>query len=344
MGSKLDAFFADLNKKTKESIVTMGMSDFTYQRIPFTSPRMNYMTYGGLPVGKLIEFYGEEHGGKTTTALDIIANYQNMFPDKAVLFIDAENTYDVEWANKLGVNTDTLWIMQPKSQSAEDIFQIICDAIESGDGELGLWVLDSLGVLLSQQEWEKDMDEKTYGGIALAATKFSKKVEMLMSKYRSTGIIINQLRDKINSTYGGTDTPGGRALKHVYSVRIQFSRGQFFDDSGKPLSRSSGEPYGNFVMANATKNKTAPPTRHLGQYRIRYDIGIDYLTDLLDVALLYGILEQKGAWYKLIDIETGEVLKDSLQGMNNVSKLLSEDTELLKRVEELVDNKSKIDK
>ena len=338
MGSKLDAMIADINKKAKETIISKGMNDFEYQRIPFTSPRMNYMTYGGLPIGKVIEFFGEEHGGKTTTALDVVANYQNMFPDRDVLFVDAENTFDVEWARKLGVDTEKIIILQPKAQSAEDIFQIVCDAVDTG--EVGLWIIDSLGVLMSQQEWDKEMNEKTYGGIAMPLTKFSKKIEMLMGRHKCTGIGINQLREKIDSTWGGTDTPGGRAWKHVCSVRIQFSRGKFFDEAGKDISRSSGEPYGNYVMANAVKNKTAPPTRHIGQYRIRYDIGIDYLADLVDVALLYGIVEQKGAWYKILDIETGEILKDNIQGMSNVYNELDADENLLKRIEELVDKKS----
>ena len=130
MGSKLDVLIKEVNKKAKEEIVTVGLNDYSYHRIPFTSPRMNYCTYGGLPIGKLIEFYGEEHGGKTTTALDIVANYQQLY-DKEVLYVDAENTLDVEWARKLGVDVERLIIMQPKSQSAEEIFQIICDAIET---------------------------------------------------------------------------------------------------------------------------------------------------------------------------------------------------------------------
>lgn len=337
MGLKLDEIIKDINKRAKEEIITRGMSEFSYSRIPFTSPRMNYMTYGGLPMGKLIEFFGEEHGGKTTTLFDIIANYQNMFPDKEVVLIDAENTFDRAWAIKLGVNVEALTIMQPKSQSAEEIFDIICDMVDTG--EVGLWGLDSLGVLMSEQEWEKAMDEKTYGGIALPATRFSKKIEMLMARTKCTGIIVNQLRDKINSPYGGTDTPGGRALKHVYSVRIQFSRGKFVDEKGNEISRGAENPIGNIVMANAVKNKTAPPTRHIGQYRIRYDIGIDYLADLIDVAVLYGIIDKKGAWFTILDIDTGEVLQDKLQGQAKVCEVLDSDLQLLQRVEAMVEAK-----
>ena len=335
MGTKLDEIVKNVNKSAKEDILSKGLSDYSYTRIPFTSPRMNYMTYGGLPIGKIIEFYGEEHGGKTTTALDIVANFQNMFPDKDVLYVDAENTLDIEWAQKIGVDTENLYILQPKSQSAEEIFEIICNAVDSG--EVGLWILDSIGALVSAQELEKTMEDKTYGGISKSLTLFGKKIEMLMQRYKCTGIGINQLREDMNSQWGGTTTPGGRGWKHFCSVRIQFSRGKFFDEKGNDISRNADSPAGNYVMANATKNKTAPPTRHIGQYRIRYEIGIDYLADLVDVAILYNIIDKHGAWYGITDTNTGEVLVDKVQGIQNVYEVLNEDTELLKLVEELVD-------
>ena len=341
MGLKLDAIIKEINKNAKEEIITKGLSSFEYTRIPFTSPRMNYMMYGGLPVGKLTEFFGEEHGGKTTSALDVVANFQNLYPDRDILFVDAENTLDVEWATKLGVDVDKLIIAQPKSQSAEDIFQLICDAVDTG--EVGLWILDSLGVLMSNQEWEKDMSEKTYGGIAVATTKFCKKIEMLMAKHKCTGIIINQARENLNSTWGGITTPGGKALKHVCSVRIQFSRGTYIDEKGNSISRGAENPAGNIVMANAVKNKTAPPTRHIGQYTIKYLIGIDYLADLVDVAILYGIVDKRGAWFSVLDTDTGEVLKDKIQGQANLYAVFDSDADLLRKVEFLVDKKMKED-
>ena len=88
----LDEVMKAMNKKSMEEVVQIGITDYNFDRIPFTSPRLNYMTFGGLPIGKLIEFYGEEHGGKTTTALDIIANYQALPNAKKVLYVDAENT------------------------------------------------------------------------------------------------------------------------------------------------------------------------------------------------------------------------------------------------------------
>lgn len=335
MGKALDEIFGDLNKKAKAEIACKGLINYEYTRVPFTSPRMNYMTFGGLPTGRLYEFYGEEGGGKTTTALDIVANYQNMFPDRDVLYIDAENTLDPEWAMKLGVDISNIYLVKPESQSAEDIFELVVNSVDSG--EAGLWVIDSLGSLLSKQEWEKEMEEKTYGGISMPLTKFSKKIQSLNKAHDCLGIGINQLRDKINSPYGGTTTPGGRAWKFFCSARIEFRKGSYFDEKGNALSRGAENPAGNFVMAHIEKTKIAPPSRKEGQYRIKYIEGIDYIADLIDVAVLKGIIEKKGAWFTVLDTETGEILKDKIQGQANLSEVLDNDMDLTQRVEQLVD-------
>lgn len=343
--SKMDELIKDTNKKMGEEIMTFGLSDYDYERIPFTSPYMNYCTFGGVPVGKITEFYGEEHGGKTTSALDIVANFQalqmQLDEDKRrkVLYIDAENTLDVVWAKKLSVSVDDLYILQPKGQSAEQIFQIICDAVETD--EVGLWVLDSIGALMSQQEWDKTMEDKSYGGVSKPLTMFVKKVEQLMHKHRCTGIGINQLRDKLNSPIGGTTTTGGWGWKYLCSVRMEFRRGSFVDEDGKEIKRGSENPQGNIVLMSMTKNKTCPPTRRIGWYTLNYHKGIDYLKDLVDVCLKYDIVDKHGSWFTIVDIESGEILVDKLQGKPNVYKALEEDVDVLARIEELVDMKFK---
>lgn len=335
MGLKLDEIMKNANKRAKEEILTQGLNEFSYKRIPFTSPRMNYCTFGGIPIGKITEFYGEEHGGKTTTALDIVANYQKSDDDRDVLYIDAENTLDVEWAKKIGVDIDKIYILQPKSQSAEEIFQIICDAVDTG--EVGLWVIDSIGALMSAQELEKTLEDKTYGGIAKPLTLFGKKVEMLMQRHKCTGIGINQIRENLASTYGGITTPGGKAWKHFCAVRMEFRRGEFLDEKGNKLTRSAESPVGNVVMMSMTKNKTCPPTRRTGFYTINYTIGIDYLRDLIEVAIKYDIIQKSGAWFDIVDKETGEVLEGKLHGQSNVTEFLKEHEDVLNRVESLVE-------
>ena len=341
--NKMDTLIKNLNKQAKEEIITVGLNAFSYKRIPFTSPRMNYCTFGGLPVGKLIEFYGEEHGGKTTTALDIVANYQHSDDGRNVLYCDCENTLDVEWATKLGVDIDSMYILQPKSQSAEEIFEFICNAVDTG--EIGLFVIDSLGAMMSQQELDKTMQDKTYGGISKPLTLFAKRVEMLMQRHKCTGIGINQMREDMNSMWGGQTTPGGKGWKHMCAVRMQFSRGKYIDEKGNQLTKSAETPAGNIVMVSMTKNKSCPPTRRTGFYTLRYDTGIDYIADLIDVAMKYNVITKRGAWFDIVDIETGEVLEGNIQGQANVIEFLENENNVavLQRVENLIDAKMQED-
>jgi recombination protein RecA len=273
----------------------------------------------------------------TTTALDIIANYQNMQDARKVLYADCENTLDVEWARKLGVNVDDMIILQPTNQSAEQIFELILNAIDTG--EVGLVVIDSLGVMVSQQALDKTMEDKTYGGIAMALTLFSKKAEMLCQRHKCTVIGINQQREDMNNPYGGTTTTGGKAWKHNVSVRLEFRKGKYIDEKGNELTRSAENPVGNLVMVNMTKNKTCPPTRRICQYTLNYETGIDYLKDIVDVAIKYGMIDKRGAWFNIIDIETGEVIEGNIQGQARVYEYLEEHTDILQKLEEMIDKK-----
>lgn len=338
----LEEMMTEINKSLGGDIIRHGVSEYDYERIPFTSPRLNHITYGGIPKGKLIEFYGEEHGGKTTTALDIVANYQNMEEAKSVLYVDAENTLDTVWATKLGVDVDSMIIMNPTTQGAETIFEYILQLI--GTGEIGLVVIDSLGVMMSNQAYEKSVEEKTYGGIAMALTNFSKKAEAYCHQYDCTLIGINQMRADMNSQYGGLTTTGGKAWKHNVAVRLEFRKGASFDIKYTKLTRSAESPYGNYVEVAMTKNKMCPPKRRNGFYTLVYDIGIDYLYDLTEVCKKYDVIEQSGSWYYLKDVSTGETIK-KLQGQYNVSEFLSdeENTEILKMYEDFLDSKMRED-
>ena len=345
--SKMETLLKDINKKAKEEIISQGLNAYSsYDKIPFTSPRMNYCTFGGLPIGKLIEFFGEEHGGKTTSALDIVANFQAMelrkaeedltYVERAVLYCDCENALDVEWAQKLGVDIDKMYVLQPKEQSAEEIFEIILASIATD--EIGLFVIDSLGAMISKQALEKSLEEKTYAGISSALTNFSKKAEMLMAKYKCTGIGINQIRDDLTSTWGGYTTPGGKAWKHFCMVRLQFSRGAFFDEKGNTLTRGAESPAGNLINMSIVKIKSAPPTRRTGFYTLRYDIGVDYLNDLIEVAVKFDIIEKSGSWFVVKDAD-GNNISDKIQGQASMYELLSQDKELRTKVEEMVNQK-----
>lgn len=348
MGAKLDAAMSAINKELKEELIHYGLSSYDYERIPFTSPRLNFMTFGGIPRGKLIEFYGPEHGGKTTTALDVVANFQaeenrkvEENPDyekKVVLYCDLENTLDFVWAGKLGVDVSDMIIFNSTSQGAETIFEKIITLIDTG--EVGLTVIDSLGVMVSNQAMEKSIEDKTYGGISMGLTQFSKKAEGLCAKYKCTIIGINQMRADMNSQYGGMTTTGGQAWRHNVAARFEFRMGKYIDEKGNDLTRGCENPAGNLVMVSMVKNKTCPPTRRTGFYTINYLRGIDYLKDLVEVAMKFGIIDRSGAWYAVIDPVSGEQVA-KLNGVAKVYAFLEEEDHLdtLMMIESYIDSK-----
>lgn len=362
---KLDELFTEINKQYKEQVATVGKVRPKLPVIPFSSLTASYSLYGGIPRGRVVEFFGEENGGKTTTALDIVANAQKCFqheyeqelsqleqkekPTKteearltylknrgkgqAIVWVDCENTFDEDWARVLNVDVDNLYFMQPLSQSAEQIFQNIEDMVLTG--EVGLVVLDSLGAMLSQQEWEKTMEEKTYCGIAGPLTRFSKKIEYACAKYDCTFIGINQLREDITSTYNMYKTPGGKTWKHVCSVRLMFSKGVYYNDQYKDLTRTADGAAGNYVNMSIAKTKVCKPDRRNGSYTLNYTTGVDTYMDLVEMALKYNMIVQAGAWYTIMqDAETGEVLMDSegniakFNGRNRLIEYLKDDEDV----------------
>lgn len=330
--SELESLIKQVNKDFKSEIAHIGPGEYNYIRVPFTSVRLNYMLYGGLPLGKLIEFSGDNNSGKTTTALDAVKNFQLTFEDRRVVFVDCENTFDVEWAKKLGVDVDNLVLIQPDNQTAEDIFEMCLKFIDTG--EVSLLVIDSLGVMLSEQAFNKTIAEKTYGGIASALTTFSKKAVTACARNDCTLLGINQMREDMGSMYGGTVTTGGKAWKHNCIQRLQFRKGDYIDYNGKKVSRACENPAGNIVHCNIIKNKGCIPDRKVGFYTLRYDTGIDYILDTIDVAITLGIVLAAGAWYSLVDIETGEVLQDDngkdlkFQGRENLKNYLLSNKQL----------------
>lgn len=366
--SKLDVLIQNFNKQYREDIATKGIARIQTEKIPFSSPRASYMLYGGIPRGRIVEFAGEEGGGKTTTALDIVANAQKLFQreweeeisqlelivkpkkeesarlsyiksrgPKQAVYIDCENTLDENWAKLLGVNVDEMFVLKPMSQTAEQIFEMALQTIETD--EVGILVIDSLGVMLSAQAYEKTMEEKTYGGIASVLTLFSKKAELLCTKYNCTLIGINQVREDLKSSYGGgLITIGGKGWKHNCSVRLMFQKGSFIDSKGNEIKRSSESPAGNLVMINIAKTKTCRPDRRIGFYTLRYLSGVDVLTDTVETALKYGIIQQAGAWFTFVDIDTGEIICDEndeiikIQGKPNVIEYLKDNSNLLEEI------------
>ena len=338
--TNLESTLKELNKKMSTGSIQIGVDFREVQKIPFSSCRLNYMTYGGIPVGRIAEFYGTDGSGKTTTAIDVAKNSQIMFPDKKVLFVDIEHTFDSYWATKLGLNCDDIIYLDPDSMGAEEVFNIIIDLIDSG--EISLCILDSLGAMVSMQANEKNIGERTYGGISMALTEFSKKITPVLARTNCAFIGINQVRDDMNSMYGGTTTTGGRAWRHSCSTRIEFRKGNYIDEKGNNLTRGCENPAGNIVNVSFIKSKVCRLDRKVGFYTLNYLHGIDYISDAVDVAIKVGLVNQSGAWFSIVDIETGEII-EKFQGKPKLIEYLRKNesayNELSGKIEELLNEK-----
>lgn len=318
MASKksFDEITANFNKEYGKGSITKGMSYKVYRRIPFSSPRMNWQQYGGVPRGAVTEFSGAEGSGKTTTALDVIGNAQRLFQEEweeggkvgkplRIVYFDVENTLDHDWAETLGVNIDDLWITPCDEMTTEGILQMVLDYADSG--EVGLIVIDSIANMVPQSAFEKDMTEKTMAWNSAPLTVFSTKIKNKIKRTGCAIIAINQIRDKFNSMFGGTDVPGGRAWKHLCSLRLGFRKGAFIDDDGKEIGMNADNPSGNVVHVAQLKTKVCKPNRRITQFTIKYDSGVDYYGDTIELATSFGYITKSGSWFALNDWKTGEV-------------------------------------
>ena len=334
--SKLDIIAKEIGKKFGESTIGYGVKKAEYDKIKFTSPRLNYMTFGGLATGRIYEFAGPEGSGKTTSAFDLMKNAQikfqkeyeeeqakgnTAFEERKVFFLDEEGTFDAVWARKFGVNVEKVMIWQPQGESAEKVLDVLRNVIETG--EVGLAILDSIATLVSEQVYEESLEKKAYGGIAATLTRFVNLIKGPLLKYDCTLIMINQVREDLGSMFGGTITPGGRAFKHACSARFEFRKGKFVDDNGKELTNNAENPAGNIIHVVVKKTKIFEPTRRVGYYTIKYLTGPDFMSDYIDVGLQTGVINQRGAYYDILDLSTGEILnQEKIQGKPKLKEQL----------------------
>ncbi len=333
--SKLDMAMKEINKLFGQGSAHRGLEWSYFPRIPFSSPLINFMTFGGVPRGRIIEIFGADGCGKTTTSLDLVGNAQKVFAEdaqarettpKEVVYVDIENTMDFDWAAKLGVKTDDMYIIQPTSQSAEVVLESVLDIIETG--EVGLIVLDSIGALLSEEAYNKELTDKVYAGASKALTRFASKAEMLCAKHNTTLIGINQVRDNVGSMYGGLTTPGGRGWRHACSLRLQCNQGQYLDRNYKEVKKSEANPYGIQIQIALAKSKCFPPTRRQSHYSLSFAKGILKKKDLIELAAGLGIVSMSGCWYEYDGIKA--------QGMTNFARELTANKAKLQALNEAV--------
>ena len=267
---------------------------------------------GGLPRGRIIEIYGPESSGKTTVMLHVIANAQKAGGTAA--FIDAEHALDPGYARRLGVNLDDLLVSQP--DSGEEALTI-CETLARSNA-LDVIVVDSVAALVPKAELEGDMGMATMGMQARLMSQALRKLTSILNKAKTTCLFTNQLREKVGVMFGSPETtPGGKALKFYASVRIDIRRKETLKDS-------SGNAVGNHVKVKIVKNKVAPPFAE-AEFDILYNQGINRESSILDVALSYGVVQKRGAWFQY----DGELIG---QGKESARTALCEKPELTEQI------------
>ncbi len=267
---------------------------------------------GGVPRGRIIEVYGPESSGKTTLALEILAEAQSM--GGIVAFIDAEHALDPVYAACIGVDIDEVLISQP--DTGEQALEI-CDMLVCS-GAVDVVVVDSVAALVPRAEIEGEIGDTTVGLQARLMSQALRKLAGSLSKSKTTCIFINQLREKIGVMFGNPETtPGGRALKFFSSVRMDIRR--------KDTIKEKGEIVGNRVGVKIVKNKVAPPFKQC-EFDIMYGEGISKEGCVLDMGIDYGIVNKSGAWYTYGDERLG-------QGRENAKEFLRQNPQYLQTIE-----------
>ena len=322
--AEIDNLIAEVNKKYKTDIIRKASDLKGIEFIPYTSPMMNYLTRGGVPVGRIIELVGLPQSGKTTTALDIISNFQKKYTDKYCVYLDAENTIDKEWGETLGVDWSKVILIQPESEYGEELLDMLLDYIRSG--KVGLAVLDSAPFIIPKAVQEKGLDEKSYGGNSALMKAFCDKAVPLCKKTECTFLMINQLRENIGNPYKPFKIPCGTAIARACSQILWFTKGSLLDEKYKEVSSGYANPSGNLVSVKVEKNKVTKNDRRLQTYTLNYSTGVDEIKDTLDLAIMLGIISQAGAWFKAI-LKDGKEQK--MQGFNGVQEFYYNDLEEL---------------
>jgi recombination protein RecA len=270
---------------------------------------------GGIPKGRIIEVYGPESSGKTTLALHMIAEVQKR--GGVAGFVDAEHALDPQYAKKIGVDIDNLYISQP--DNGEQALEITETMVRSG--AIDIVVIDSVAALVPRAEIDGEMGDSHVGLQARLMSQALRKLTGVINKSNCIVIFINQLREKVGVMFGSPETTtGGRALKFYASIRIDVRRIETL--------KSGNDMVGNRTRAKIVKNKIAPPFK-TAEFDIMFGQGISVEGDVLDLASDINIVKKSGAWYSYNEIRIG-------QGRENAKDYLKANQELLREIETLV--------
>ena len=270
---------------------------------------------GGLPRGRVIEIFGPESSGKTTLALQVIAEAQR--GGGMAAFVDAEHALDAQYAQKLGVDLENLLVSQPDhGEQALEITEVLIRS-----NSVDVVVVDSVAALVPKAEIDGEMGEAQMGLQARLMSQALRKLTGVVSKSKTTLIFINQLREKIGVMFGNPETTtGGRALKFYASVRIDIRRIASIKDGDQII--------GGRTRVKVVKNKVAPPFRE-AEFDIMYGEGISKEGDLIDLAVEKRIIEKSGAWFAYAGERLG-------QGRENAKQFLKDNPDIRQIIEDRV--------
>ena len=275
----------------------------------------NVLGLGGFPRGRIIEIYGPESSGKTTLALQAIAECQKGGGKCA--FIDAEHAIDPKYAKALGVDVDELILSQP--DSGEQALEIAEVLIKSG--AIDLIVIDSVAALVPQAELDGEMGDSNIGLHARLMSKAMRKLAGSMSANNCTAIFINQLREKVGVMFGNPEvTTGGRALKFYASIRLEVRKSEAI--------KNGSEVVGNKVNVKCAKNKVAPPFKSC-TVEIYYGEGISHLSEVVSLGVELGIIDKSGSWFSYKGEKIG-------QGSDSVRAYLKANPEVDEEITEAI--------
>ena len=318
----LDVAVSQIEKQFgKGSIMRLGAKGAIapVDAIPTGSISLDFaLGIGGVPRGRVVEIFGPESSGKTTLALQVIAQAQKLGGMAA--FVDAEHALDATYAKKLGVDLENLLVSQP--DNGEQALEIVEVLVRSGG--VDVVVVDSVAALVPRAEIEGEMGESQMGLQARLMSQALRKLTGVVSKSKTCLVFINQLREKIGVMFGSPETTtGGKALKFYASGRIDVRRIETLKDGSDPV--------GNRTRAKIVKNKVSPPFKQ-AEFDILYGHGISREGGLIDMGVEHGYVRKAGAWYTYEGEQLG-------QGKENARAFLKDNPDMADEIERLIKEK-----
>lgn len=321
---------SDFGGDNKDAVTWLGSRDtISVERFSSGCSDFDDALGGGWPKGRMVEIYGPESGGKTTLALEATAQHQIAYPDEDCGLIDAEYSFDEDYATAVGVDTKYLMVNQP--DSGEQALNVMSMMMRLG---IKLIIVDSVAALTPKSELEGAVGDGS--GMAEQARIMSMALRRLTTEAGSHGVTViwtNQLREKIGVMFGDkTTTPAGRALKHYASIRVNVKRIKTIKKGpeGAQIAVSS------LTRADVKKNKVAPPFRK-AEFYITYGIGIDIPASILDGALKYDLVKKRGSWFSF----DGEQIAQGREGSLDKLRI---DSELLERIKKATEEAKEVAK